>query len=60
VQLIDVKQIAEMMSLSKGHVADRLIFREDFPHPFMIGSRRRWDKAEIEKWVRKKRSSPKG
>lgn len=53
-KLVSIKTIASYLELSPAHVRDRLVKRQGFPTPYMIGGARRWDLAEIVEWVESK------
>lgn len=50
--LIDTKEIAERLSLSRDYVTDKLTKREDFPAPHLRLSRKtvKWLLADFERW----------
>jgi len=59
-KLIDCARIAEMTSLKKRYVEERLTRRQDFPATYYLGSVRRWDEEEVEAYIESKRAAPDG
>lgn len=55
--LIDVKQVAQMLSCSPRHVY-RLSDRGAMPKAIKLGGLNRWDRGELEKWVRDQSPAP--
>jgi predicted DNA-binding transcriptional regulator AlpA len=57
--LITTAQIAELLSVSREHVTDRLVKRPDFPKPRQNASRRmrKWAEAEVIAWASKRHTS---
>ena len=56
-KLMTSDDIAELTGFSVRHVKEKLIFRKDFPSHFNLGRNgRRWETADIEKWIRAQRS----
>lgn len=55
--LLTVDGIAQLLGVSSRTVADRWVHRPDFPKPAFVPSRTRrlWDRAEVERWARRKR-----
>lgn len=53
-ELIDTKDIAQMLGVSRAHCVNRIVKRPDFPTPAIAISRRlkRWSKADVVKWMR--------
>lgn len=53
--LIDTKQIAQLLSVSRDHVTDRLTKRADFPAPAVNISQklRRWEESDVIAWLRR-------
>lgn len=48
---VNAGQIAELIQMSKRHVAERVTQRKDFPKARRIGARRIWKASEVEKWI---------
>lgn len=55
--LIDTKQIAGILGMSREYVTDRLTKRQDFPRPYIDLNRkvRRWKEADVMDWLTKHR-----
>lgn len=51
--LIDTKDIAQMLGVSRAHCVGRIVKRPDFPKPAVSLSQRlkRWRKVEVMKWM---------
>jgi predicted DNA-binding transcriptional regulator AlpA len=51
--LIDTKDIAQMLGVTRAHCVGRIVKRPDFPKPAVALSQRlkRWRKAEVMKWM---------
>lgn len=51
--LIDTKQIASLLGLTRTYVTDKLTKRPDFPRPRVDKSQRlrRWAEAEVMAWA---------
>ncbi|MCX8016936.1 MAG: hypothetical protein N2690_03380 [Rhodocyclaceae bacterium] len=51
--LIDAREIAEMLGVSRAHCVGRLIKRPSFPQPVINVSRRlrKWRRADVLKWA---------
>ena len=49
-RLGDVQVVSELLGCSSRHVL-RMADRGDMPWGFKIGSLRRWDLSEIERWI---------
>lgn len=49
--LIDVRQVSQMLSCSPRHVY-RLSERGAMPKAIKLGGLNRWDRGELERWVR--------
>ena len=51
--LIDTKDIAQMLGVTRAHCVGRIVKRPDFPKPALAVSQRlkRWRKAEVMKWM---------
>jgi predicted DNA-binding transcriptional regulator AlpA len=58
--MIDTGQIAEMLSVSREYVTDRLTKRADFPAPALSLSRRmrRWKESDVREWLAKHGGKP--
>ena len=52
-ELIDTKDIAMLLSVTRAHAVDRIIKRPGFPEPVINLSQRlkRWDRQAVLKWV---------
>lgn len=56
VPMLRVADIAQRLSLSVFHVRERIVTRADFPAPaFQIGRTRRWEAADVERWITARR-----
>lgn len=54
--MMTVAAIARRLSLSEDHVRERIVTRPDFPPPaFQIGRTRRWEAADVERWIAARR-----
>ncbi len=53
--LLKPQDIADRLQLSKRHVAEVLTYKDSFPKAFKISGVRRWDKSEVEEWIKKQR-----
>ena len=53
VDLIDTKDIAAVLGVTRSHAVDRIIKRPDFPAPVINLSQRlkRWDRQTVLKWI---------
>lgn len=53
--LIDTKDIAQRLSLSREYVTDKLVKRPDFPRPKLNVNRkvRKWESDDVDAWVKK-------
>lgn len=52
VPMLRVADIARRLALSEDHVRERLVTRADFPAAaFQIGRTRRWEVADVERWI---------
>jgi predicted DNA-binding transcriptional regulator AlpA len=51
--LLDSKDIAQMLGVTRAHCVGRIVKRPDFPKPAVAVSQRlkRWRKAEVLKWM---------
>ncbi len=51
--LIDTKDIAVMLGVTRAHATDRIIKRADFPRPAVNISQRlrRWAKSDVLRWA---------
>jgi predicted DNA-binding transcriptional regulator AlpA len=51
--LIDTKDIAQMLGVTRAHCVGRIVKRPDFPKPAVALSQRlkRWRKVEVMKWM---------
>ena len=51
--LLDTKDIAQMLGVTRAHCVGRIVKRPDFPKPAVAVSQRlkRWRKAEVLKWM---------
>ena len=51
--LIDTKDIAQMLGVTRAHCVGRIVKRPDFPKPAVALTQRlkRWRKAEVMKWM---------
>lgn len=54
-ELLTVPEMAKAFKLSEGHVRDRLVKREGFPAPYMIGGSPRYPKPLVIEWVKSNR-----
>lgn len=52
-EMIDTKEIASMLSVSREHCVNRIIKRPDFPKPVVDLSQRlrRWRRQDVMKWM---------
>ena len=50
-QLINTETIAEMLSMNKRHVADRVVNYDGFPDPYIVGGARRWELTAVMKYI---------
>ena len=55
-QLIDTKQIAQLLGVTRAHAVGRIIKRQDFPKPVIDVSQRlkKWSAQEVLRWARPK------
>jgi len=55
--LIDTKAIATLLGLNQEHVSKRVVRAPDFPRPAVQLSlkTRRWEMADVEQWLEKRR-----
>ena len=53
--LLDLDAIAQMTGSRREYARDTIVKRTDFPRPSLALSNkmRRWDRAEVEKWLQK-------
>ncbi|MGH2448383.1 MAG: hypothetical protein ACRDFS_07250 [Chloroflexota bacterium] len=52
VPMLRVADIARRLALSVFHVRERIVTRADFPAPaFQMGRTRRWEVADVERWI---------
>jgi predicted DNA-binding transcriptional regulator AlpA len=51
--LLDTKDIAQMLGVTRAHCVGRIVKRPDFPKPAVALTQRlkRWRKAEVMKWM---------
>lgn len=51
--LLDTKDIAQMLGVTRAHCVGRIVKRPDFPKPAVSVSQRikRWRKNEVLKWM---------
>jgi len=58
--LIKVDDIAEILDMTKRHVAERITKQKGFPTPYCFGGAksRRWDRAEFYAWLKKQKAKP--
>jgi predicted DNA-binding transcriptional regulator AlpA len=51
--LVDTKQIAQLLGITRAHCVGRIIKRPDFPKPAINLSQRlrKWKRQDILKWV---------
>jgi len=51
--LLDTKDIAQLLGVTRAHCVGRIVKRPDFPKPAVAVSQRlkRWRKAEVLKWM---------
>lgn len=59
-KLLSSAEVADMLSLSKRTVAEKLIFHSDFPLAYRIGRTRRWDYDDIIKYIKSKKEKRTG
>ena len=54
---ITIDEMADVLKESRQWVRDKLVKRADFPRPALVLSRKvvKWDAADWEKWLEKKR-----
>lgn len=54
--LIDTKQIAQLLGVTRAHAVGRIIKRHDFPKPVIDVSQRlrKWNIQDVLKWARPK------
>lgn len=50
-----ITDIAALLSMSEGHVRDRLTRRRDFPAGFRLGTNLRWAEDEVLDWIESRR-----
>jgi predicted DNA-binding transcriptional regulator AlpA len=55
--LMKPEDIASAMQISTRHFAERISHQPGFPRPIMVGSRRRWLKRDIERWLEGRRAT---
>lgn len=55
--LLTVREVAELLRLDPEHVRDRLSKRRDFPPAYRVGGLR-WERQDILDWVEAQRVSP--
>ena len=53
-ELLNAKALRQWLSISRTTL-HRLEQRPDFPKPFLVGGAKRWDRSEIEQWLREQR-----
>lgn len=52
--LLTAEDIAAILRMSVRHVRDRIVYRADFPRPYVMlgGPRtRRWRRQDVERWL---------
>lgn len=57
-ELVDSRQIAQMLSLNHTYVRDRLVKAPTFPRPALSLSQkvRRWERGAVEQWLEQQRA----
>lgn len=50
--LITPQEVAQCLGVKYRYVRDTLAKRKDFPRPYRFGVQMRWEKEEIERWVK--------
>lgn len=55
---LNIKQVAEKLSLSKATIY-RMVSKEEFPKPFSLGGNRTaWLEEDVERWLAEKAGRP--
>lgn len=49
--LMTAKEIAAVVKLAPRYVAEKLTKRRDFPAAIRMGSVRRWERGDFERWL---------
>lgn len=50
--LLTPQEVAQQLGVRFRYVRDNLAKRSDFPRPYRFGMQMRWDKDDIERWVK--------
>lgn len=57
-ELITAEEIADLLCISRRQVAERICYEPDFPPAYQFGRKlRRWNRDEVEDWIRSRRQS---
>lgn len=52
--LIDLKQMADLLAINHNYLRDKVVKRPDFPEPALTLSQRvrRWRRVDVEAWAK--------